>query len=125
MFTLVHGIFTGLLAWSIGVSGTVRGWLLMLLALVASHGISTWLHWVRGGERERISPSQAMLAPYARIVVLHLVVLGGFFFAFRGLGGLGGAEPSGERFVPAVVLIMIKTLVDVVTHLRAHRTPTG
>ncbi len=120
MFTLVHGIFTGLLAWSIGVSGSLRGWSLMVLALIVSHGLSTWLYWIRGDERDHVSPSQAMLAPYARVVVLHLVVLGSFFFAFHGFGDADGGA-SGERLVPAVVLIILKTAVDVVTHLREHR----
>lgn len=124
IFTLVHGVFTGLLAWSIGVSGSVREWGLMVLALFLSHGLSLWLHWIRGGERDRVSPSQAMLGPYGRIVVLHLVVIGSFFFVARGLDGFGGAGDgaSGERFVPALALIAVKTAVDVATHVREHRT---
>jgi hypothetical protein len=120
MFTLVHGIFTGLLAWSIGVSGSLREWTLMMLALIASHGFSTWLHWVCEGERDQVSPSQAMLAPYARIVVLHLVVIGSFFLVFRGIGDPDGGG-NGTHLAPALALIALKTAVDVIAHLREHR----
>lgn len=127
IFTLVHGVFTALLAFSIGVSGTARGWVLMVAALVLSHGFSTWLHWVRRGERDRVSPSQAMTQPYARIVVLHVVVLGSFFLLFHGFGSSGGflggtSQPTSERLAPALLLIGLKTVVDVITHVRQHRS---
>ena len=120
MFTVVHGIFTGVLAWSIGVSGSLGEWTVMVLALIASHGLSLWLHWIRAGERDRVSPSQAMIAPYARIVVLHVVVLGSFFLVFRGFEDTDGGA-SGARFGPALALIILKTAVDVIAHVREHR----
>ena len=69
-----------------------------------------------------MSPSQAMLAPYARIVVLHVVVLGSFFLVFRGFGDADDSA-NGERFGPALALIALKIIIDVLTHLRAHRRP--
>ena len=121
MFTFVHGIFTGLFAFWIGVSGSVGEWGVVVLGLVLSHGISLVVYWIRGGERDRTSPKEAMMAPYARIVVLHLVVIASAYVLIN-LANADSLEPGDPgRLLPALLLIAIKTAVDAVAHLRAHR----
>lgn len=76
------------------------------LVLAASHGASFMRHDVMRGERR---PVEALfLAPYGRIVVMHLTVLLGGFVALL-LGSPVGA---------LVLLVALKTLVDLRAHLR-------
>ncbi|GAB3441020.1 hypothetical protein GCM10027517_16350 [Phycicoccus ginsengisoli] len=123
MFTLVHGIFTWQLAHRIGTTGSVRGYLLVLLALVASHGVATGVHWFARGERLTTGPQQAMARPYGRIVVLHVVVLGSAFLLARAGGSLDTAAPvaGATAVLPAVALVVLKTVIDAGLHLRVHR----
>lgn len=86
MFTLVHGIFAvvvGLLFAGPGAERAWNGadWLSMAgvaVALVVIH-LGDYLHW-RGGKgwNEGTADGQ-MFAPYGRIIVMHLTVLGGAF----------------------------------------------
>jgi hypothetical protein len=123
-FTLAHGIFTWRLAHRLGTTGSVGGYLLVLLALVASHGVATAVYWFARGERLTTGPQQAMAQPYGRVVVLHVVVLGSAFLLARDGGGTidaGGPVAGATAVLPAVALVVLKTLVDSGLHLRAHR----
>jgi len=73
MFTLVHGIFTWQLAHRIGTTGSVRGYLLVLLARA-------------GGSLDTAAP-------------------------------VAGAT----AVLPAVALVVLKTVIDAGLHLRVHR----
>ena len=81
------------------------------LGLALSHGASFWLNYLGRGEYRRTSPAQLMLAPYSRVVVLHLTIILGATVSIA-LGSPIGA---------LVVLVTIKTLLDVAFHLREHR----
>lgn len=122
-FTLAHGIFTWRLAHRIGTTGSVGGYLLVLLALLASHGVATGVHWFARGERLTTGPQQAMAQPYGRVVVLHVVVLGSAFLIARDGAGLDTASPvaGATAVLPAVALVVLKTVIDAGLHLRAHR----
>ena len=124
MFTVVHGVFTFLLAHRIGTTGSVGGYLLVLLVLLASHGVSTAVHWFWRGGRYDTGLMRAMQQPYGRIVLLHVVILGSAFLIARDGGELaGGATVTGTTAVlPAVALVALKTLLDAGLHLRAHRS---
>lgn len=139
IFTLVHGVFTFVLAGIVGVSAQRAPYVLAVAALMLSHGLSTALYWFARGERDVVSPQRAMLQPYGRVVILHVVVLLSFFLvlgttvasgaasgsAASGNGPFGWLRASAEvldvRWWPAVLLVAIKVVVDVVTHLRQHR----
>jgi hypothetical protein len=121
-FTLVHGIFTFSLARDVGTTGSVGGYLLMLLVMVASHGLSTAIHWFARGERRSVGPQQAMVGVYPRVVVMHLSVIGGAWL----VAGAGGTHPSLPwpglaTLGPGLLLIAIKVVVDVFAHLGEHR----
>lgn len=127
MFTAVHGVFTFLLAHRIGTQGHLGGYLLVLVVLLASHGVSTAVHWFWRGGRREVGLMRAMQQPYGRIVLLHLVILGSAFLIVRDGAELGqGATVTGTTAVlPAVALIVLKTLLDAGLHLRAHRSGSG
>ena len=80
------------------------------IALLASHLVSFFLNYV--GRREYLTRSMGaqMFAPYARLAVLHVtILLGAFVVAFLG-------QPIGVL----VVLVALKTVLDLWFHLREH-----
>lgn len=133
IFTLVHGVFTFSLVGMVTGFGEVspRAVLLTLAALVVSHGYSLAVHWFKRGERDRLSPSEAMGAPYPRVMVLHVSIIGSFFLVMgRGESAFGPQDPTlSDQLVPVLLLTALKLAVDVVFHLRTHRArpaqPTG
>jgi len=82
------------------------------VVLFLSHGLSFLLNYVGRGEYLRTSPMRQMMAPYGRVVVLHLTIIFGGF-----LVGVVGA-PIGL----VVVLVLVKTAIDLGLHLREHRS---
>jgi hypothetical protein len=132
MFTLVHGVFTFLLARQSGTRGSVASFALVFLALLLSHGLSTAVHWFGRGERRELGLMATMKQPYGRIFVLHLAVIGSFFLVMGPLSTNGSVSllPGGPldtatttpSVLPGVLLIALKTVFDAGLHLRAHRT---
>jgi uncharacterized protein DUF6498 len=61
-------------------------------------------------EYERVSVARQMFAPYSRLVILHLTILLGVFVSLF-LGTPIGA---------IVVLVVLKTCLDLGLHLREH-----
>lgn len=68
IFTLVHGVFTFVLAGIVGVSAQRAPYVFAVAALMLSHGLSTALYWFARGERDVVSPQRAMPQPYGRVV---------------------------------------------------------
>ena len=125
IFTLVHGAFTIFIAAVIGLSSSVQSWIYVAAGLLVSHAVSLAFGWFGDGERNRTTPSTAMWQPYQRVVILHIVVLASVFILATSVSnglGTGGLDSSIRyRAVPAVLLIVIKTTVDLVVHLRLRR----
>ncbi|GAA1431830.1 hypothetical protein GCM10009616_19840 [Microlunatus lacustris] len=128
LFCLVHLVFTGFVAVSVGLQPTF--WLLGFPAvlLVVRYAVEVATSWFgAGGQRETISAKQAMAQPYPRIIVLHLAVLGAFALVISGItpAGRPGWWQTATDLLPvawrsdgvAVValLLALKTVVDVVT----------
>src|SRR5918994_3192537 len=119
LFWVVHGVFvtvlTGdFLAFGFGdPTATVladRGLLIAAAALFISHAASFWLNFVRRGEYRTISVGAQMFAPYPRMFVLHItIVLAGALI-------IGRPEPV----VAVALLVVLKTALDLVLHLREH-----
>jgi len=127
MFTFVHGMFivalfggplahapdmmsgAGLLraVRSAGIGYAVAG-------LFLSHGFSFFHNYIGSGEFRRVNLMQLMGQPYARIVVLHLTTL---------LGGFA-ATAAGAPIYALVVLVLLKTALDLRAHL-AERAKLG
>ncbi|MFI5235842.1 MAG: DUF6498-containing protein [Gemmatimonadales bacterium] len=128
MFTLIHGIFVFTI-FGRGVPSLHQfhsGWLSVaqvmaaihathveyaVLALLLSHGFSFVWNYLLGGEYKNVQLQLLMGQPYARIVILHLVVLGGAFL----VAAVGSPLPA------LVLLVALKTGVDVAAHRRERR----
>lgn len=129
MFWLVHGIFVltlpTFLPFGSGAEGldpTVDSALaspnfvsivVAGIGLFISHGVSYLLNFIRGGEYRRVSATDLMGAPYRRVVILHLTIIFGAF----------AVAMTGSQLLPLLILIALKTSVDLAFHLREHRDP--
>ncbi len=81
-----------------------------LFALIISHGISFATNYIGSGEYKRASLDQLMAAPYKRIIVMHITIIAsGFVFALLPFS-----------VVPLMILIALKTLIDVKSHKKEH-----
>jgi hypothetical protein len=123
MFTFVHGVFVFALFGGAQGSGSfplttanvlnalARYHLIWAaLALVASHGFSFVTNYLGRGEYRTASPQALMGQPYARVVVLHLAIIGGGFL----LMSLGSPTPG------LVLLVLLKIAFDLGAHAREH-----
>ena len=80
------------------------------LGLAASHLISFLVNYVGAREYERTNPISQMMAPYGRVFVLHLTIV--FGAALIGL--------VGSPIALLLILVGVKTLIDLALHLREH-----
>jgi hypothetical protein len=81
------------------------------VALTISHGASFLLNYIGRGEYRTATIGTLMLAPYDRLVALHLtIILGGILSISLG-------SPVGSL----IVLIVIKIAIDLALHIREHR----
>ena len=88
-----------------------KSMLLAAAALFASHLFSFAYNYLGRGEYRRTILPVLMFAPYSRIVVLHLAIIAGAFLTM--------ALQSPVWIL--VVLVGLKTVVDLKLHLREHR----
>ena len=115
LFWTVHGIFVFLF---FGMSSSdrfgsleLRGVAIAAAALFLSHGISFFVNFLGKEEYRTVSPDQQMTEPYSRVVVLHVTILAGGFFA----------DSLGAPLAALVLLVLLKTVIDLLAHLREHR----
>lgn len=80
-------------------------------SLFLSHGVSFVRNYLIAGEYKTSKPKDLMGQPYSRVVVMHIAILAGGFLSFS----IG--SPAGVL----IVLIVLKTIIDVKLHLRQHR----
>lgn len=90
---------------------TDYGLYLALAALFASHAFSFLQNFIVNGERKRLTLSELMVAPYKRIIVLHMFIL---------FGGLI-IDEFGESLLGLLVLAALKTMIDLITHQKEHK----
>jgi hypothetical protein len=86
--------------------------LIAIGALLLSHLYSFVINYLGSGEFRRTNPMSLMMAPYKRILVLHLTIIAG--------GGL--TLFMGSPFWLLVLLIGLKVLMDVRAHLQERRS---
>lgn len=138
IFCVVHGVFTGIIAWKIGFEASFAFLGLPVVLLGIRYTVETLTTWVGpDGLRWKVSPQQAMMAPYPRIIVLHLAAILGFGVVIK--GGTGPGDGLGSELVErlgdilplawrsdgvalVLALLIIKTVVDVWTTLKAVQT---
>ncbi len=83
---------------------------LAVVALFLSHGVSFVQNYLIGGEYKNIKGDQLMSAPYGRIMVMHIAILFGAFIS------MAIGSPAGIL----ILLIALKTVVDIKLHLKQH-----
>lgn len=124
MFAFVHGMFVtasfgppaeASLAQAMGLLLSPSGLLFALLALAASHGFSFVVNFLGAGEWRDAEMPALMKQPYARVVVLHVVIL----------GGGAAAMALGEPLAALLILVVLKMGFDVTAHRREHLAAQG
>lgn len=124
IFAFVHGmVVTGSfgppaddpMAQAIALLLSPSGQLFALLALAASHGFSFVVNFLGAGEWRDAEMPALMKQPYARVVVLQLVIL----------GGGAAAMALGEPLAALVMLVVLKMAFDVAAHRREHLAAQG
>ena len=81
-----------------------------VLALMLSHTVSFITNYIGNGEYKQASLSDLMAQPYGRVIILHLtIMIGGF-----------SMMALGSPVVGLVFLIVLKTFIDIKTHLKQH-----
>jgi hypothetical protein len=123
MFTLVHGIFILVFFGGYAQQGSIMpgvndvfgliGSLQIggaVLALILSHTVSFITNYIGKGEYKTANLSDLMAQPYGRVVILHLtIIIGGFL-----------VMAVGAPVVGLIFLIVLKTFVDIKSHLKQH-----
>jgi hypothetical protein len=79
--------------------------------LAVSHGISFVNNFIGRNEYQRISPQEQMMQPYQRVILLHVTVLAGGFIVML----------LGQPLLALVLLVLLKTGVDLRAHIQEHR----
>jgi len=110
MFTLCHGIFV-LVMFGARFSGIFSELGLALLFLTISHGISFRRNFIGRGEYQKVAFTTLFWQPYGRVVVMHLTILGGGAWA----------QAKGSPVYALVVLVTLKTIIDLGLHFLEHR----
>jgi hypothetical protein len=110
----VHGVFVfvffGMSPQPFGSIG-LGGVAVAATALFLSHGVSFFVNFLGKEEYLSVTPDQQMTEPYSRVVALHVTILAG--------GAL--ADSFGAPLAALVLLVLLKTAIDLVAHLREHR----
>lgn len=84
---------------------------LAVLALFASHGVSFVQNYLIKREYATAKPDKLMSSPYGRVIVMHIAILTGGFLTMA----IGSPAPL------LVVLVILKTILDVNLHNRTHK----
>ena len=82
-----------------------------VLALFVSHGVSFVQNYLLKGEYTTAKPDKLMGSPYGRVVVMHITILAGGFLTMA----VGAPAPL------LVVLVVLKTVLDVNLHNQEHK----
>lgn len=83
----------------------------LVLALVCSHGYSAYRFHFGHGLWRSVNSALLMTKPYGRVVLLHVTILVSGFLALR----------FGDGPAMLMLLVLMKTVLDVVMHVRSHR----
>ncbi len=135
IFWLVHGLFVFLLPLFAGLSTLepdplapgfgigpmdfgplpLDGLAISVALLAASHTLSFFANYLGRGEYRRATPVGQMMSVYGRVVVLHVTIVAGA--AVIGV--------FGTPFAALVLLVGLKTAIDLILHIREHGARPG
>ena len=88
---------------------------LAALVLVVSHVISFFQNYIGAGEYKQLDLRKLMTMPYGRVVALHVTIIAGGFVTLA----------LGQPVWALVVLVVVKTAVDLKMHLVERRKAQG
>jgi hypothetical protein len=114
IFTGVHGIFIKMLAIPQSTFSGISGYqqaAIFFVVLMISHGYSYFANFWFKGEYKTRGIFQQMMSPYKRIVVLQITIIFGAFLSILFPG-----------MIFSIVLVLVKILIDLYTHKKAHTT---
>jgi len=122
MFVTVHGVFVltmfggGLAERGFPTAATfahavqAAGVAPAAWGLALSHAVSFALNYIGTGDYKSALVPALMFRPYGRVMVLHVVILGGGFLV----------AAFGSPLLPLALLVVLKTGLDLFSHLREH-----
>jgi hypothetical protein len=94
-----------------GTTGPDGAQILLIVALLfVSHGVSFLVNYRGRKEYLNTTPMKQMFQPYGRLFILHITIILGAFLVI----GLG------QPFLLVALLVILKTGVDLLFHLREH-----
>ena len=79
--------------------------------LLLSHVFSFVRNYLVGGEYRRMDVKRLMVMPYGRIIALHITIIAGGFVTIM----------AGEPVWLVLMLVVVKTAVDLKMHLKEHQ----
>jgi hypothetical protein len=88
-----------------------QGLWIAVVALVASHLFSFAVNFLGQGEYRTAEAGKVMMAPYGRIIVLHVVIIFGGFVVMA----------LDAPLIALLLLVILKIIMDVSAHVREHR----
>ncbi|MET1007753.1 MAG: DUF6498-containing protein [Propionibacteriaceae bacterium] len=132
LFCLVHAVFTGFVAYTLGIEATFLFLGLPIVLIMIRYTVEVTSVWFGAGQRDVVSPARAMMQPYPRIIVLHVTVIIAFAVTLSQLGSSAVPELlqptvaamgslAGQDVWLVLLLIGLKTVADVWTTKRATR----
>jgi hypothetical protein len=132
LFCLVHAVFTGFVAYTLGVDATFLFLGLPIVLIVIRYTVEVSSVWFGAGQRDVVSPARAMVQPYPRIIVLHVTVIIAFAVTLSQLDSSSVPELlrptadalgslAGQDVWLVLLLIGLKTVADIWTTKRASR----
>ena len=81
-----------------------------VLFLTISHGVSFVINFLFQREYQKVTISQQMIAPYRRILVMHITIfVCGFLISLLG-------SPQ----VTLIILVVFKIVIDIMAHFKEH-----
>lgn len=80
-------------------------------SLIMSHFVSYQTNFINNKEYKRLSQDQLFFSPYPRVIAMHMTIILGAFFVLN----------TGRSQIALAILVAIKTVVDLLTHLLQHR----
>ena len=82
-----------------------------ILSLFISHGVSFIYNYMLKGEYASDKSPNLMASPYKRVIIMQFAILGGAYWAMT----IG--SPAALLFI----LVVLKTVFDVILHMRSHK----
>lgn len=91
---------------------SAQGLLITMVGLWVSHFFSMVRNFYGKGEYKTRSPNKQMFIPYGRVFVMHIVII------------LGGAlvQAFGAPILALILLVILKTGIDLVAHSLEHQS---